>query len=197
MWRVKSYRILDPKFKTFSRLYSKTKISFFRLKVIKYVINRDLKKLWCATSIRARLNKIWTKRKKLTYKVLVVALKKKLKTFYHFFQTLSLFSRLFPGLESCWANFKTFSRIQESMRTLNLGREKIDQGKRELLTPPHNNISPHTVVPRPLCIFPGYSQVSRPSEIRMATSRNQRSTARKPHGNISHSEWVRSIFYYK
>ena len=43
---------------------------------------------------------------------------KKLQTFYHFFQTLSLFSRLFLGLENWFANFKTFSRIQDSVRTL-------------------------------------------------------------------------------
>ena len=43
---------------------------------------------------------------------------KKLKTFYHFFKTLALFSRLFPGLKNCWANFKIFSRIQDSVRTL-------------------------------------------------------------------------------
>ena len=48
-----------------------------------------------------------------TSKALVVALKKKKKTqdFLLFFQTLSPFSRLFSGLENCWANFKTFSRI--------------------------------------------------------------------------------------
>ena len=54
--------------------------------------------------------------KHFTSKALVVALKKKinkLKTFYHF-------SRLFPGLENCWANFKT-SRIQDSVRTLCYG----------------------------------------------------------------------------
>ena len=33
-------------------------------------------------------------------------------------QTLSLFSRLFPGLENCFANFKTFSGIQDSVQTL-------------------------------------------------------------------------------
>ena len=41
--------------------------------------------------------------------MLVVAFKKILKTFYHF-------SRLFPGLENCWVNFKTFfknSRLYE------------------------------------------------------------------------------------
>ena len=37
------YRFLDPKFKAFSRLFSKTIFSFSRLKVIKQVINRDLK----------------------------------------------------------------------------------------------------------------------------------------------------------
>ena len=57
-----------------------------------------------------------TKTKK---KAFAVALKKK-KDFLPFFQTLFLFSRLFPGLENCWANFKTFSRIQDSVRTLGL-----------------------------------------------------------------------------
>ena len=31
--------------------------------------------------------------------------------------SLSPFTRLLPGLENCWANFKTFSRIQDSVRT--------------------------------------------------------------------------------
>ena len=31
---------------------------------------------------------------------------------------ISLFSRRFPGLENCWENFKTFSRIQDSVQTL-------------------------------------------------------------------------------
>ena len=35
-----------------------------------------------------------------------------------FFQTLSLFSRLFPGLENCWENFELFSRIQDFVQTL-------------------------------------------------------------------------------
>ena len=37
-----SYRFLDPKFKTFSSLFSKTIIYFSRLKVIKKVIERSL-----------------------------------------------------------------------------------------------------------------------------------------------------------
>ena len=38
--------------------------------------------------------------------------------YFYFLQTLSPFSRLFQGLENCWANFKTFSRIQYTVRTL-------------------------------------------------------------------------------
>ena len=65
---------------------------------------------WCSANIWVKLNKIWPKWKKFTFKALVVALKKKLKTFYLFFQTLSPFSRLFPGLENYWGNFKSFSQ---------------------------------------------------------------------------------------
>ena len=44
--------------------------------------------------------------------------KKKLTSFYYyFFQTSSPFSRLFPGLENCWANFKTCSRITKRLCT--------------------------------------------------------------------------------
>ena len=35
-----------------------------------------------------------------------------------FFKTSPLFSRLLPGIENYWANFKTFSRIQDSVWTL-------------------------------------------------------------------------------
>ena len=58
-----------------------------------------------------------TKTKK---KAFAEALKKKNEHFLPFYQTLFLFSRLFPGLENCSANFKTFSRIQDSVRTLHL-----------------------------------------------------------------------------
>ena len=64
---------------------------------------------WCTTRVGARLNKIWPKWK---------ALKKKPQDLLSFSQTLSSFSKLFPGLENCWANFKTFSRIQASVWTL-------------------------------------------------------------------------------
>ena len=34
--------------------------------------------------------------------------------------SLSPFTKLLPGLENCWANFKTFSRIQDSVRNLKM-----------------------------------------------------------------------------
>ena len=43
--------------------------------------------------------------------------KKKFKTFYHFSDLISIF-RVFPSLENCRENFKTFSRIQDFVRTL-------------------------------------------------------------------------------
>ena len=57
--------------------------------------------------------------KKFTRKALVVAFKIT-QNFLPFFPDFIsvLFSRLFPGLENCWANFKPFTRIQDSVRTL-------------------------------------------------------------------------------
>ena len=68
---------------------------------------------------RVRLNKIWPKWKKNHLQNIYCSFEKKLKlnTFYDF-SRLSPFSRLFPGLENFWANFKTFSRIQDSVWTL-------------------------------------------------------------------------------
>ena len=43
---------------------------------------------------------------------------KKSRLLQFFFNTLPELYRLFPGLENCWANFKTFSTIQDSVRTL-------------------------------------------------------------------------------
>ena len=93
------------------------------------MINRDVKKgrnkaSRHSANARARLKKILLKRKKkFTYKALVVALKKKnnkkknsrLCTIFPEFISIS---KLFPGLDNCWANFKTFSKIQHSTRTL-------------------------------------------------------------------------------
>ena len=88
---------------------------------MKLVIKRPVKHrnkvffIWCPANVWARLNKIWPKwKKKFSYKVLFVALEKT-QDFLPFLQTLSTFSRLFPGLDqNCWGNFKTFSRIQDS-----------------------------------------------------------------------------------
>ena len=58
-----SYKFLNPKVETFSRLFSKT-ISFPRLEVIKRVTHTDLKKaatkpfFRCTAKVRVRLNKI-------------------------------------------------------------------------------------------------------------------------------------------
>ena len=70
-----SYRFLDPKFKTFSRLFSKTIISFSIFRVIKLFICRWLittlknegTKIfsWCAANKWATLSKIWPKQKRL------------------------------------------------------------------------------------------------------------------------------------
>ena len=54
--------------------------------------------------------------KNSTYKALAVSFKKKIKTFYH----ISRLYPHFPGMENYWANFKTFSRIQDPLRTLEL-----------------------------------------------------------------------------
>ena len=130
LFPLTGFVILDSKFKTFSRLFFQNNHLFLQNQG--YQIGhqkRPSKKartkllLWCGANIRARLNKIWPKRNKFTYEALSVALDKKRKSFYHFSHSLSLFSRLFPGLENCWANFKTFSRIQDSVRTLH----KIDR----------------------------------------------------------------------
>ena len=83
--------------------FSKTIISFSRLKVI---------------SVRVKLNKIWPKRKN-TYKARLLYLWKKLKTLYHFFPTLELyFQDFFQPWRSNGQIYRTFSRIQDSVRTL-------------------------------------------------------------------------------
>ena len=55
-------------------------------------------------------SRTWKEFDSTTGKALAEALKKIL-DFLPFFQTLSLFSRLFLGVENCFANFKTFPRI--------------------------------------------------------------------------------------
>ena len=142
--------------KTFSRLFSKTIISFSRLKVIKWVINRDLKKNeetkpfpWCAANVQARLNKIWpARKKKFTCKALTLT-SKNLKTFYPFFKTLSLLYRLFPGLKNCWGNLKTFFKISRLCTSPGRDFKRISS---VLLTRSFaNNTSPILVTVIPLC----------------------------------------------
>ena len=79
------------------------------------MINRDLKKRWCVTNIRARLNKIRTKRKKFTYKVLVVALKKKTQDFLSFFSRRYLY---FPDFFHVWKVAEQISRLFQEFKTL-------------------------------------------------------------------------------
>ena len=59
---------------------------------------------WCSANIWVKLNKIWPKWKKFTFKALVVALKKKLKTFY-------LFSRLYLHSPDFFQVWKTTGEI--------------------------------------------------------------------------------------
>ena len=54
-----------------------------------------------------------TKRKRFHLESIRCSFEKKNEDFLPFFQALSLFSRLFPGLQNCWTNFETFSRIQD------------------------------------------------------------------------------------
>ena len=109
---------------TFSSVFSKH--SFFsRLKVIETLKNTGTKFFsWWVANVRVRLNEIRPKQKTFTHKGTCCGLKKEKKNqdFLPFFRTLPLFSRLFPGLENCSANFKTFLRIQDSVRTLLLSR---------------------------------------------------------------------------
>ena len=91
-------------------------------------------------------------------------MKKKLKTFYHFFRTLSLFSRLFTGLESCWANFKTFSRIQDFCANPESGKREnwlwktgAPYPSSQQYFPTHRCAKATLYIPR---LFPGFSTIS-------------------------------------
>ena len=92
----------------FFQTFSKTIISFSRLKVIKKVSNRDLKKsrnkalsiMHCRHTGKIEYN--LTRRKK-------ISLVKHLLQFSQFFPDFSLHFRLFQGLEDCWANFNTLT----------------------------------------------------------------------------------------
>ena len=86
-----SYRFLDPKFKTFFRLFSKTVISFSRLKVIKFICRWSIETLKNEGTKLSHVLQTYgqdlTKTKKIfkaLIKALVVALKKNLRLFIIF-----------------------------------------------------------------------------------------------------------------
>ena len=100
--------------------------SFSRLEVIKIgdqkrpkqCINKAFFMMRCKHTGETEYN--LTKEKKKHIATAGCSFEKKRKTL-PFLQTWSLFSRLFPGLEiSGQINFKTFSRIQDSIQTLSL-----------------------------------------------------------------------------
>ena len=69
--------------------------------------------------VQARLNKIRPTRQDFFCEALVVAFKKT-QGFLPYFQDFNSIFQTFPGLENSWENLKTFSRIQDSVRTLSL-----------------------------------------------------------------------------
>lgn len=79
---------------------------------------------WCATDVQARLSKIWQKRKKFTLLSIYWGFKKILNTFYHFSRLDLYFPDLFQVWKNCWANLKTSSRIQDSVRTVRYGSDR-------------------------------------------------------------------------
>ena len=114
-----SYRFLDPKFKTFSRLFPKQEFS--RLEVIKQGINTDLKKYRTNVFFYDALEtygRDLTKTKKILLIKHLCNFGEKTQDSLSFSQTSPLFSRLLASLGNCWANLKSFSRIQNSVRTL-------------------------------------------------------------------------------
>ena len=68
--------------------------------------------------MQARLNKIWPTRKKIHFWRTSCTAFKKTQDFLPFFQDFTSIFQTFPRSGKCWANFKTFSRIQDSVRTL-------------------------------------------------------------------------------
>ena len=103
------YRVLTDYRIQNSRLFPK-QYFFFRLKVIKQVINRDLKntgtKLF--SWVQVRLNKIQPKQKIFTHKALVVAYKKNsffpFSRLYLYFQTFSRSGKLLGKFQDFFKN---------------------------------------------------------------------------------------------
>ena len=90
------------------------------------MINRELKKTQekgFFHDMQARLNKIWQTRKKFHLWRTCCTFQKK-KTFT-IFSRLSLYFPAFSMSGNCWANFKTFSTIQDTERTLGIDSVNI------------------------------------------------------------------------
>ena len=94
---------------------------------------KDLSLLGLRLNVFAKdeiLNKIWLPEWSTCFSFQ----NKKFSRLFTIFQTLSLFFRLFPGRENWFANFQTFSRIQDSVRTLRFsfgGRVQLYVGYRQ------------------------------------------------------------------
>ena len=89
--------------------------------------------------MRKRLNKIEKKKekKKFTYKALVVNLKKKLKTFYHFFQTSPL-----PDVFQVWKIARQISRLCTNLAVRTIGTvDSLDERRFPRKTHPQNGTS--------------------------------------------------------
>ena len=90
--------------------------------------------------MRKRLNKIEKKKKekkKFTYKALVVNLKKKLKTFYHFFQTSPL-----PDFFQVWKIAGQISRLCTNLAVRTIGTvDSLDERRFPRKTHPQNGTS--------------------------------------------------------
>ena len=118
-WSQGSYRFLDPKLKTFSRLFFQNNTFFFQTRGYQNVINRNLKdegtKLfsWCPANVQARLNKIWPIEKNCTHKAPSVAVEEKIKTifpnFLSIFQTFSRSGKLLGKFQDFLKNSRLYT----------------------------------------------------------------------------------------
>ena len=70
--------------------------------------------------MQARLNKIWQTLKTFHFWSTCCSFQKKKRRLLPFFQDFTSIFQYFPCLENCWVNFKTFSTIQDSVRTLGI-----------------------------------------------------------------------------
>ena len=106
-------QILGSKIQDFFQTFSKTIISFSKLKVIKQVINTTQEQSlfsWCSAHVRMKLNKIWPKQIIIKHtKSASRSFEKKLKTLYHLY---------FPDFFQAWKIAEHFSRLFQEFKTL-------------------------------------------------------------------------------